>query len=111
VGGIARTPQIIEQIATIEELAGPAVRIAAKENRGHREAVVQFQADRRAPKRLTLSGDGVRIEIDVRQWQINTVIPDELFAEPHSAAVREVDARDISRMCAAAVNFAMEELP
>ena len=111
IGGVARTPQIIEQIATIQELAGPAVRVATKDERRRREAVVHFQADRLAPKRLELSGDGVRIEIDVRQWQINTVIPDELFVEPPTAKVQEVDARDIARMCAAAVNFAVEELP
>ncbi len=50
-------------------------------------------------------------QIVVRQWQIDTVAPDELFCEPPGLECQDVDRADLERMFAAVLKFALEQLP
>lgn len=63
------------------------------------------------PSRITFQSKHASGQITVRQWQIDTVAPDELFSEPPGLECQDVDPADLHRMFGAVLKFAMEQLP
>lgn len=107
--GMAR--QVLESLATVTDDSTPtepAVRVELKN--GRRDAARLVLKPDRTPLRLTVAARGVQVEVRFRQWQPNTVIPDELFVEPAGARCQEVDRKDLERMIAALFNLGMDSL-
>ena len=67
--------------------------------------------DRSSPEAIHFHVKDLEGTILFRNWQIDTVTPDELFEEPPGRRVQDVDADDLRRMFAALFDFALERVP
>jgi dienelactone hydrolase len=110
-GAAGMSPQVLTSLVTVADDSTPAeqaVRVETKTARRDSARLV-FKSDR-TPARLSVTARGVQVEVRFRQWQPNTVIPAELFAEPAGARCQDVDQADLVRMFSAMFNLLMDSL-
>jgi len=112
---MATAPQLLEQLVAVtvdRPSGGPRVlRITDRDNRQHGQMRLVLAADAVTPQELSFDIRGTQGKIVFRQWQVDTLTPGQLFAEPAEATCQDVSAEDLHRMFAAVVNFALEQLP
>jgi dienelactone hydrolase len=69
-----------------------------------------YKADGKTPERIVFDAPGVKGAIEFRQWQVNTLAHDAMFAPPTGLAEKSVDALDLHRVFSSLINFAVENL-
>jgi isopenicillin-N N-acyltransferase like protein len=112
---LALAPEILDQWATLEVLpataASPAkdgiqtIRLARRDDS---RDWVQLAIHDNIVQRLELDIQGVRGVVIFHAWQIDGVAEEALFDPPHGLPVKQVSGEDLTRMWAAAFNFAAE---
>ncbi len=113
VSGALIAPEILDSLVAVAEDKATdgkrTVRLTLKgRNRG--DIWLTLRADGSTPERLGFDVPGAVGEIAFRQWQINTVAPEAVFAPPTGLAEKEVDASELQRVFSALWNFAMENV-
>ena len=113
---IVRAPETLTHLADVraetEQGRLQAIVIAPRDG-SLGQIRLALQADRTLPGPSTISFEARQAsgQIVVRQWQIDTVAPDELFCEPPGLECQDVDRADLERMFSAVLKFALEQLP
>lgn len=107
---LALSPEILDQWVTVDATPagekGQTIRVARRGEGGDRLQLLM--SDDTTPQRLEFDIQGVHGLVIFHAWQIDTVAPDALYEPPRGLPVKEVSAVDLTRMWAAAFNFAAE---
>jgi dienelactone hydrolase len=113
VAGLGLAPDLVEQLAALQEEAAPdgrkQIRVDLKKE-AQGSLCLALKEDQKTPDRITFDIEGTQGVINVRSWQINTVAHDAMFAPPDGLTPKEVARDDVYRIFSAMFNFALENV-
>jgi isopenicillin-N N-acyltransferase like protein len=110
VSTLAIAPEILDQWISVDAAAtkGKPQTIRFARRGESRDRLQLVMHDDTTPQRLEFDIQGTHGSIVFRAWQIGTVAMDALYEPPRNLPVKEVAGADLTRMWAAALNFAAE---
>jgi hypothetical protein len=114
--GAMLAPEILDSVVTVtEEPARDGKRalrltIKGRKGRGGGTLELAFRPDGKTPESLSFDVPAAKGTVEFRQWQTNTIAPDEAFDPPIGLAEQEVEAVALQRVFSAMFSFAMENL-
>jgi dienelactone hydrolase len=105
-------PAVLEQVVQVTDAArddgAPALHVASLKEPGQ-TLDIEYQGDGRTPHTISLAIDDYRGELKIRNWQLDSVASDELFAPPPGLASKQVGTEDLHHIFSSFFNFAMEQ--
>jgi hypothetical protein len=114
--GAMLAPEILDSIVTVTDAPARdgkrALHLAIKGRKGKSGGAIDlvFKSDGKTPESLGFDVPAARGTVEFRQWQANTIAPDEVFDPPVGLAEQEVEATALQRVFSAMFSFAMENL-
>jgi dienelactone hydrolase len=114
--GAMLAPEILDSLVTVTEEPARdgkrALHLAVKGRKGKSggTAEIVFKPDGKTPEQVTFDAPGAKGTVEFRQWQTNTIAPDEVFDPPSGLEEQEVEAVALQHVFSAMFSFAMENL-